>query len=124
MPAISYSTAPFPSHLFLLLPRPQSFFRYNSFKNPVGASDVVYAASSLLEMFASEESPEAGQGEALQGGAGGAGGSSGVLRQVAFNEAYDCLGMQSEALLKKGVLAALALQRVSLDQPQLASRRS
>ena len=73
----------------------------------------MHAASSLLEMFSSDEhlsipmevSPSSviGSGSVL---------SKGALRQVAFNEAYDCLGMQSESLLKKGILTALTLQRV------------
>lgn len=29
----------------------QSFYRYNAFKNPVGASDIVHAASALVEMY-------------------------------------------------------------------------
>jgi CDC45-like protein len=99
----------------------QSFFRYNGFKNPVGASDVVYATSSLLEMFSSSSSSSASGadggdiGGVSTGGArtGGTGSKAeGVQRQAAFNKAYDCLSMQSESLLKEGVLAALSLQRV------------
>lgn len=77
----------------------------------------MHAASSLLEMFSSDEhlslSMEVAQSSAAGAGAGsGSVGSKGALRQVAFNEAYDCLGMQSESLLKKGILTALTLQRV------------
>lgn len=99
----------------------QSFFRYNGFKNPVGASDVVYATSSLLEMFSSSSS--GADGSDMIGGVSTAAGArtgsgmigskaEGVQRQTAFNKAYDCLSMQSESLLKEGVLAALSLQRV------------
>ena len=99
----------------------QSFFRYNGFKNPVGASDVVYATSSLLEMFSSSSSGT--DGSDMIGGVSTAAGArtgsgmigskaEGVQRQAAFNKAYDCLSMQSESLLKEGVLAALSLQRV------------
>lgn len=75
----------------------------------------MHAASSLLEMFSSDEhlslSMEVAQSSAAGAGSGSVG-SKGALRQVAFNEAYDCLGMQSESLLKKGILTALTLQRV------------
>lgn len=100
----------------------QSFFRYNGFKNPVGASDVVYATSSLLEMFSSSSSSSASgvDGGDTVGGVSTGGvrtrgvvsKAEGVQRQAAFNKAYDCLSMQSESLLKEGVLAALSLQRV------------
>lgn len=99
----------------------QSFFRYNGFKNPVGASDVVYATSSLLEMFSSSSSSTASgadggeTGDVSTSGArtgGVVSKAEGVQRQAAFNKAYDCLSMQSESLLKEGVLAALSLQRV------------
>jgi hypothetical protein len=82
---------------------------------------VVYATSSLLEMFSSSSSSSAsgGDGDTVGGvSTGGArtGGvvskAEGVQRQAAFNKAYDCLSMQSESLLKEGVLAALSLQRV------------
>jgi cell division control protein 45 len=93
----------------------RSFFRYNGFKNPVGASDVVYATSALLEMFSSAPSSSATADNADSTAAAGA---EGVERQAAFNEAYDCLSMQSEGLLKKGVQCALTLQRV---RPVLSS---
>ena len=99
----------------------QSFFRYNGFKNPVGASDVVYATSSLLEMFSSSSSSSASGADGdAEGGVSTTGArtgcvvskAEGIQRQAAFNKAYDCLSMQSESLLKEGVLAALSLQRV------------
>ena len=74
-----------------------------------------------MEMFSSEEANLIGEngeenngnsGNGNNGNYGNNGSRISALRQVAFNEAYDCLGMQSEVLLKKGVLAALALQRV------------
>jgi cell division control protein 45 len=95
----------------------RSFFRYNSFKNPVGASDVVYAASSLLEMFRSEDytpsssSSSSANANVTPGGTDNGGVVGGVIRQIAFNEAYDCLGMQADGLLKKGIQTALSLQR-------------
>ena len=85
---------------------------------------MVYATSSLLEMFSSSTSSSSTSGAegsdttgGVSTGAGartGAIGSKleGVQRQAAFNKAYDCLSMQSESLLKEGVLAALSLQRV------------
>jgi hypothetical protein len=35
----------------------KSFFRYNAFKNPVSASDVVHAVTALLEMGGDESTP-------------------------------------------------------------------
>jgi hypothetical protein len=69
---------------------------------------VVYATSALLEMFSSAPSSSAANDSADSTAAG----ADGVERQAAFNEAYDCLSMQSEGLLKKGVQCALTLQRV------------
>lgn len=89
----------------------RSFFRYTSYKNAVGASDVVSAASALLEMFRSEDSSfsdvegTVGNIESVAVG--------GVTRQMAFNEAYDCLSIHTEGVLKKGIQAALSIQRVS-----------
>ena len=104
---------PYHCHLFVLfLLFLKSFFRYNGFKNPVGASDVVYATSALLEMFSSAPSSSS-SAAAADSADSTVGGSDGVERQAAFNEAYDCLSMQSEGLLKKGVQCALTLQRVS-----------
>lgn len=82
---------------------------------------MVYATSSLLEMFSSSSSSSASGVDSGDAGGvstagartGGTGSKAeGVQRQAAFNKAYDCLSMQSEALLKEGVLAALSLQRV------------
>ena len=88
----------------------QSFSRYNSFKNPVGASDVAFAATSLLEMCRSDDDG-ASNGDAAAAGA--AVPSSGISRQQAFNDAYDCLGAgtRAEEMLRKGVAATLVLQR-------------
>lgn len=92
----------------------QSFSRFNSFKNPVGASDVVVAASTLLEMCRNDDS-DASRNDAA-GGVGDlvAPGAHGISRQQAFNDAYDCLGTgaRAEELLRKGVQATLVLQRM------------
>jgi hypothetical protein len=119
------SLAPCPA--ILCIPRIcQSFFRYNSFKNPVAAADVVFAASALLELYRSDASDSGNDGAevfipgngtdaagAAFGASGsGSGGSSGVSRLTAFNEAYDCLGMKAEELLKKGLQSAITLQKV------------
>ena len=82
----------------------RSFFRYNSFRNPVAACDVVHAASALLEQCRSRIDDM----------------SSNSLQHVtssrleAFNEAYDCLGMRNEDAFKQGVEAALGLQKVTV----------
>jgi cell division control protein 45 len=94
-----------------------SFFRYNSFKNAVGASDVVYAATSLLEMFRSEdynssESKEVNPDGSIAASVERESAIGGVIRQVAFNEAYDCLGIHAKSLLEKGIASALAVQRI------------
>ena len=88
----------------------QSFSRYNSFKNPIGASDMVFAATSLLEMCRSDDivvDHNHSNGDVVNSS------SSGISRQQAFNDAYDCLGTgaRAEELLRKGVQASLVLQR-------------
>ena len=88
----------------------QSFSRYNSFKNPIGASDMVFAATSLLEMCRSDDVIDHNHSN---GDAASSSSSSGISRQQAFNDAYDCLGTgaRAEELLRKGVQASLVLQR-------------
>jgi hypothetical protein len=119
----------------------QSFYRYNSFKNPIAASDIVHAATALIEMYGaaayssglshSGTSPTTVTG--LDGAVSGADGSAalgtagGVTTAVvaagaaqsqkvnsteAFYEAYSCLGMRADELMQKGIQAALDLQRV------------
>jgi hypothetical protein len=114
-----------------------SFFRYNSFRNPVAAADVVHAATALFEMYGEETFSTAkdrenrgetgnGNGNAHAPSSSSANTAGGAVTRVrpvvekkssvtAFNEAYDCLGMRSEGdsdgLLKKGIKAALDIQR-------------
>ena len=67
----------------------------------MAAGDVVYAASSLLELRTNSQS---------EGPTSQEDGKSTPF--VGFNEAYDCLGLKSDALLKQGVAAAISLQKV------------
>jgi hypothetical protein len=128
--------------VLLLVISSQSFYRYNSFKNPIAASDIVQAATALTEIYGiaaystslganpSEEAGGAAGGNAQKttatgadGGtaADGANGSVTTLASTAvkitsteaFYEAYYCLGMRSDELMQKGIQAALDLQRVS-----------
>ncbi len=76
----------------------ESFCRYNSFKKPVAASDVVYAASALVESCKNASNDvEETQNETFVN---------------AFQEAYDCLGMQREEKLDKGLQMAINLQKM------------
>ena len=75
----------------------RSFFRYNSFRNPVAACDVVHAATALVEMCSTSSEDFA---------------FSESSRLQAFNEAYDCLGMNAEDKLKKGLQSAINLQKL------------
>ena len=106
-----------------------SFFRYNSFRNPVSSSDVVLAASALLEMCKSEDFTPPGVADSAAGNdenvnnqnnpssqsaVGGTlkkEGGGGHSMMVAFNEAYDCLSMRSDDLLKKGISNAIVIQK-------------
>jgi hypothetical protein len=75
----------------------RSFFRYNSFRNPVAACDVVHAATALVEQCStSTENISFAESSRLQ----------------AFNEAYDCLGMHADEKLKKGLKSAIDLQKL------------
>ncbi len=107
---------------------PQSFYRYNSFKNPVAASDVVFAASALVEMYGVEQffSAQEHAGRELLADEGAvaatavtsssaASSSSKISSVDAFFEAYSCLGRAvSDELLRKGIQTAQDLQRVSV----------
>jgi hypothetical protein len=103
----------------------QSFYRYNSFKNPIAAVDVVLAVQALIESegFPSTIPPSLsshGSATASGGGEDGAGASIGTTDQMqrawveAFNSGYDCLTMKAEfdEVLKKGIDDAILLQRV------------
>ena len=116
-----------------------SFSRYNSYRNPVAALDVVMAAQTLVESFAltgaGADGAGAGAGDgaenAVNGGAAAAaaaaaaatnsGGAAvlGCSRHAAFSEAYDCLGAKNELLLKKGVEAALTVQRLIVSRARV-----
>lgn len=75
----------------------RSFYRFNSFKNPIAASDVVHAANALVEMHCTHHNVESER----EG-----------TRLKAFNDAYDCLGMHAESMLKKGLQSAINLQKM------------
>lgn len=119
-------------HLFRVFP--QSFYRFNLFRNPVAAADIVHAATALTEQYgvpsysstlATTTTTAAADGTAVGADghavtADGAEGGSAVVPTVAkigsleaFNQAYRCLGMGSDALLHDGIQAALDLQKVS-----------
>ncbi|KAJ1412696.1 CDC45-like protein-domain-containing protein [Ochromonadaceae sp. CCMP2298] len=70
----------------------KSFYRYNSFKNPVAASDVVHAATALTEMYGVPA--YSGMGVEAEGG--------GVEGHT---------GMRADQIMGKGIQAALDLQR-------------
>jgi hypothetical protein len=117
----------------------QSFYRYNSFKNPIAASDIVQAATALTEIYGiaaystslganpSDDTPGAVGANAQKTATGADASADGansvtvlastaakITSTEAFYEAYYCLGMRSDELMQKGIQAALDLQRVSV----------
>jgi hypothetical protein len=98
----------------------QSFFRYNSFKNPVAALDVVHAATSLTELYSSVSNSGTNSENAVHAGDKSAASTAAALATAvakvtsvdAFYNAYYCMGMRSDELLHRGIQAALSLQRV------------
>lgn len=92
-----------------------SFCRFNSYKNPVVAFDVVLAVQAILEACTHTTSDAASS----SGGDSSANSSSSssvvagrTSRHQAFSEAYDCLGTRNDVLLKKGAESAIAIQKV------------
>ena len=77
----------------------KSFFRYNSFRNPVAACDVVHAATALVEQYSTSS-----QNSSFAG--------SRSFPLAGFNDAYDCLGMHADDKLKKGLKSAIDLQKL------------
>lgn len=75
----------------------RSFYRYNSFKNPIAARDVIHAANALVEIHSTYHNEESERESS---------------RLKAFNDAYDCLGMHSDSMLKKGLQSAINLQKM------------
>lgn len=96
-----------------------SFCRFNSYKNPVVAFDVVLASQAILEACASHGTEEASSGSSASSSSGSSASnssSSRTSRHQAFSEAYDCLGTKSDVLLKKGVESAISIQKVKKYQ--------
>ena len=75
----------------------RSFFRYNSFKNPVSACDVVHSATALVEICRTSDETD----ETME-----------QSRMRSFDEAYDCLGMRKEEKLKRGIQISINLQKM------------
>jgi hypothetical protein len=112
----------------------QSFSRYNSFKSAVAAGDVVQAASALIENGVSnpdfqdsgvrvrrsnsfnpdsaEDALTDGQGNGNGNGNGNGDELSSKLVSAAASDASECLFLKSDALLKRGISAAILLQKV------------
>ena len=87
----------------------RSFFRFNSFKNPVAACDIVNAAAALVEVCRTVTVDASGATGAADKDAEDAAEAS---RIRAFDEAYDCLGMKDEDTLKKGLQLSISLQKM------------
>jgi hypothetical protein len=108
----------------------RSFYRYNSFKNPINASDVVLAATALLERAYNSTSSNPATTTATSTPVGSSTTTTttpstatttaseenddilSASRLAAFNEAYDCLGMKSNEILKRGISYAIDLQKI------------
>ncbi len=98
----------------------KSFYRYNAFKNPVSAADIVYAVSALMESAgfpldshwtdsrkrsSPDETARVEQTEDLVGAR---------TWMAAFNEGFDCLSCKPEAdeILNRGIQEAISIQKV------------
>jgi cell division control protein 45 len=123
-------------------PLMRTFYRYNSFKNPVSASDVVHAAAALAEKYSVDvegqlfnaaagkenvdgngngngngsEIAQDGKGSALKPSLGPNSRTTLPTQQDAFNDAYDCLGMKSDLLLSRGINEAVSLQQAIMKR--------
>ena len=96
----------------------RSFLRYNSFRNPVAAMDVVHAASALVELCqqdAFDEEDTTSENARLSKSGSVFSGLATHSQQDAFNAAYDCLSMKDDEL-KRGLAAAKALQKIVVRQ--------
>lgn len=95
----------------------------------MAASDIVYAASTLVEMCAASDENDdySGSAAGATGGGGAAAmedstgftvataGAAAPTRREAYNNAYDCLSMgpRGEEQLKRGTEMAIEQQKVS-----------
>ena len=97
----------------------RSFSRYTSFKNPVAASDVVYAATALLELCKHEAVVEGGS----ETNSNNVNYSVPESQMASFNKAYDAVSIRNEELLKEGIQAAINIQKVVVRQAALMLER-
>lgn len=102
----------------------RSFFRHVSFRSAISTTDMVHAASALLDLchFSLLSSPTTtdkmddvvenldNKGNRINN-ANAINDGQRVSVNEAFNEAYDCLGVKSEELLKKGIKAGIFIQK-------------
>ncbi len=95
-----------------------SFIRYNSFRNSIAASDVVYAASALVELYKSDSSSNNNQ-DANNDNNNNSNNLVNDSQSDAFNKAYDCLGFKNDELLKIGINIAIELQKAIVRQATL-----
>jgi len=109
----------------------KSFYRYNAFKNPIAASDVVHAITALLELGGDEFEDiytNTNSSRALLGQENDVEGpdaesiDEGDVKSPSwvkcFNKAYDCLSMRpdTESTLKHGIALSLSLQKAIVGQ--------
>lgn len=100
----------------------RSFFRHVSFRSAVSTSDMVHAVGALLDLcHFSLLSGADGKGARAEtsddkenrlNDANTKASANRVSVNEAFNDAYDCLGVKSEELLKKGIKAGILIQKV------------
>ena len=105
----------------------KSFYRYNAFKNPVSAADIVYAVSALMESAGfpldshwtdtKRRSSSATATTAINEEPADTDDSAGVRTwTTAFNEGFDCLSCKPEAdeILNRGIQEAINIQKVNI----------
>jgi cell division control protein 45 len=80
----------------------KSFSRYNSFRTPVAASDVVYAATALLEIRRQDAAD-----------------MDTDAQMASFNRAYESVSIKEEMLLHQGIEAAKDVQTRVVKQAAL-----
>lgn len=90
----------------------RSFCRFTGYKNRMSASDVVHAATALLELHHGDSQSILQMTNNLMSAATT---STNELKKIsahdAFHDAYNLLGMKNDTLLKKGIAEALGIQR-------------
>ncbi len=94
----------------------KSFCRFTGYKNRMSASDIVHAATALLELHHGDVQSIIQMTNALMTATTNENSTAvSIAKKIsahdAFHEAYNLLGMKNDSLIKKGITEALSIQR-------------